>query len=439
MVKIGIIGGSGLDNPNILDNITEKEINTPYGNPSSTLKCGTINGVSIALIARHGRDHTITPTGVNYRANIHALKSEGCTHILATTAVGSLREQIGRGDLVILDQFIDFTKHRHISFHEEFEAGNAAHTPMAEPFSKELRTVFINNCQKNNLKYHKMGTVITIEGPRFSTKAESHMFRNFGADVINMSIAPEAILANEAGIPYAAVAMSTDYDCWKEDEESVSWDEILKVFKGNAEKVTTLLVDSINDIYDGKLALNMDSKNGKLLKTEFVFESLIRTVHDFPKPGIDFKDITTLIKNPKALQSSIKEMARPFQNKNIDIVVGAESRGFIFGTGVALELGCGFIPARKAGKLPGNVKRKEYSLEYGTDALEIHEDAISPGMNVLVVDDLIATGGTIKATAELVEEMGGKIAGLSFLIDLKNLHGEIGYPIHSLVEYEVDE
>ncbi len=248
LVKIGIIGGSGLDNPGILKDAKDIEVKTPYGKPSSPLKAGKIKGVDVVLIARHGREHTIPPTQVNFRANIHALKDMGCTHILATTACGSLRENIKRGDLVILDQFIDFTKHRFTTFYEEFKPHTPEHTPMAEPFSKELREILIKGCRKLGLNHHEKGTVITIEGPRFSTKAESKMFRMWGADVINMSIAPEATLANEAGIPYAAIAMSTDYDCWKEDEEPVSWKAILDIFAQNVEKVTKLLVHATTEV-----------------------------------------------------------------------------------------------------------------------------------------------------------------------------------------------
>lgn len=247
MVKIGIIGGSGLDDPNILNDETDIELETPFGKPSSPMKVGKIGGVDVVLLARHGRDHAISPTGVNFRANIHSLKEQGCTHIIATTACGSLREKIGRGDFIILDQFIDFTRHRNITFFEEFPGGgeNAKHTPMADPFSQQLRGILIETSKELNLKIHETGTVVTIEGPRFSTRAESHMFRSWGADVINMSVAPEAILANEAQIPYAAVAMSTDYDCWKEDEEPVTWEEILKVFNQNVEKVKKLLFVAI--------------------------------------------------------------------------------------------------------------------------------------------------------------------------------------------------
>jgi 5'-methylthioadenosine phosphorylase len=244
-VKIGIIGGSGLDNPELFKDSQDVSVNTPWGKPSADLKIGKIEGVDVALLGRHGREHTIPPTQVNYRANIQALKDVGCTHILATTAVGSLREEIGRGHLVILDQFIDFTKQRKMTFHESFKPHEPIHTPMAEPFNSQLRNILINVCSEQKITFHQTGTVVTIEGPRFSTRAESKMFRLMGADIINMSVATEAALANEIDIPYAAIAMSTDYDCWKEDEEPVSWDAIIEVFKGNADKVTRLLLSAI--------------------------------------------------------------------------------------------------------------------------------------------------------------------------------------------------
>lgn len=248
MVKIGIIGGSGLDNPDILKDAKDIEVDTPFGKPTSPLKTGKIHNIEVILIARHGREHTIPPTQVNFRANIQALKDQGCTHILATTACGSLRLEIGRGDLVILDQFIDFTRLRKVSFFEEFPPGEILHTAMAYPYSEELRKILIETAKELNLKHHEKGTVITIEGPRFSTRAESEMFRIWGADVINMSIAPETILANEAGIPYAAIAMSTDYDCWKDDEAPVTWEEILEVFAKNVNNVIALLTNAIKKI-----------------------------------------------------------------------------------------------------------------------------------------------------------------------------------------------
>lgn len=443
MVKIGIIGGSGLGNPDILRDSTECEVATPYGKPSSTLLAGRIGDVEVVLLARHGREHTIPPTQVNYRANLYALKELGCTHILATTAVGSLRESIGRGHLVVLDQFIDFTRHRAVTFHETFAPHTPLHAPMADPFSPLLREILITTAANLCLEVHKKGTVVTIEGPRFSTRAESLMFRQWGADVINMSIAPEAILANELGIPYAAVAMSTDYDCWKVDEEAVTWEEVLKVFGANAVKVTRLLMEAVARIQqcvDGPTSTEGECGKGETPPAlAFPYEKLIRNVPDFPKQGVQFKDITTLIKDPHALSAAIKTMARAYKGQQVDLVVGIESRGFIFGAGIALELGAGFVPARKPGKLPAQTVRREYALEYGTDAIEIHQDAIEPGKKILIVDDLIATGGTAAATAALVEQLGAEVVGIAVLVDLTNLHGNIGYPLTSLIEYCVDE
>lgn len=247
-MKIAIIGGSGLEKLDIFEKGELKTVTTPYGEPSSPLLAGKLVGRDVVFLSRHGYGHTIPPTQVNNRANIHALKQEGCTCILATTACGSLREEIGRGHLVILDQFIDFTRHRAVTFHEHFEEGKMAHTPMAEPFDEELRRKIIAQARALNLVFHERGTVITIEGPRFSTRAESMMFRLWGADVINMSTAPEVILANEAGLRYAAIAMSTDYDCWKTDEEPVSWEQVLETFNANVHHVTELLVEVVRGV-----------------------------------------------------------------------------------------------------------------------------------------------------------------------------------------------
>jgi 5'-methylthioadenosine phosphorylase len=248
MIKIGIIGGSGLENPEILKSPVEKNIKTPYGNPSSPLLCGSLAGKDIVILSRHGRLHTIPPSEVNSRANIFALKEAGCTHIITSTACGSLREEIRRGDLVIPDQFIDFTKHRTSTFFDEFEPGKMKHTPMADPFDRDLRKLIISSAHDIGIRVHEKGTLVTIEGPRFSTRAESKMFRIWGADIINMSVAPEVILANELGLPYAAIAMSTDYDCWKDDEVPVSWEEVLKIFSENVSNVVELLLLTISRI-----------------------------------------------------------------------------------------------------------------------------------------------------------------------------------------------
>ncbi len=248
MFKLGIIGGSGLDDPDILKNPEKLDVTTEYGKPSSSLLCGEIKGITTVLLARHGRKHQYSPTQVNNRANIRALQQAGATHIIATTACGSLRRKIDRGHLVILDQFIDFTRFRKNTFADSFENG-PVHTAMAHPFDEYLRQHLYSAARSLGFSVHERGCVVTIEGPRFSTVAESKMFRIWGADVINMSTAPEAMLANEAGIPYAVVAMSTDYDCWKEDEAPVTWDEILAVFNKNADNVKRLLIKVTKQLY----------------------------------------------------------------------------------------------------------------------------------------------------------------------------------------------
>jgi len=246
-MKIGIIGGSGLDDLDLIENPRIIEVETPLGKPSSPLICGKIKGVEVVALFRHGKNHEITPTNINNRANIYALKEKGCTHVLATTAVGSLKENIKPGDFVILDNFIDFTKQRTSTFYDKFSNG-PVHTSMAWPFDKKLREELVKNCKELNFNFHKRGTVVTIEGPRFSTIAESRMFQMWGAHTVNMSTAPEVALANEADLPYASIAMSTDYDCWKPEEETVSWDSIEKVFKKNISNVKNLLTKTIESM-----------------------------------------------------------------------------------------------------------------------------------------------------------------------------------------------
>jgi 5'-methylthioadenosine phosphorylase len=245
MVKVGIIGGSGLDDPDILKDAKEVSVETPYGPPTSVLTCGSIEGIEVAIIARHGKDHSIFPTRVNFRANIHALKEQGCTHVLASTAVGSLREEIAPGHLVFPNQFIDHTRKREVTF---FDKEVVVHTSMANPFCQNLIDLLSSSAQELNLIYHKDRTVITIEGPRFSTKSESHMFRSWNADVINMSTVPEVCLAREKHIHYAAIAMSTDYDCWHEEEEPVTWEMIKATMEKNAGNVIKLFLNVIPKI-----------------------------------------------------------------------------------------------------------------------------------------------------------------------------------------------
>jgi 5'-methylthioadenosine phosphorylase len=242
MNTIGIIGGSGFDDPRILKNIERVKKHTPYGATSDLIITGSLEGVDLVIISRHGQNHRIVPSNVNFRANIWAMKDLGVTHILATTAVGSLREEIKPGHLVFPDQFIDRTTKRASTF---FEGNEVCHISMADPFCSKLRVKFCEAADKLGLEYHGEGTVVTIEGPRFSTRAESRMFRQWGGDVINMSTVPEVVLAREAGLCYATVAMSTDYDCWHDSEESVTWEMIAAVMKKNVENVERLLLDVI--------------------------------------------------------------------------------------------------------------------------------------------------------------------------------------------------
>jgi len=244
-IKIGIIGGSGIDDPGILKWAKEKIVSTPYGKPASKLVTGKIDGVDVVVLARHGKGHTIPPSKVPFRANLWALKKEKVSHILATTACGSLRQDIRPRQLVFLDQFIDFTKHRDLTF---FDKNKVVHTPMADPFCGELRKILIKTAKELKISSHNKGTMVSIEGPRFSTRAESHMFRKLGADVINMSTVPEVILARELGICYASIAMATDYDCWHESEEPVTWDMVLSVMKENANNVKKLVLKTIPKI-----------------------------------------------------------------------------------------------------------------------------------------------------------------------------------------------
>ena len=243
-IKIGIIGGSGLDDPKFLTDFEEITIDTPFGATASSLLSGKLNGSSVVILSRHGKNHSLNPTQVPYQANLWALKEAGCTHILATTACGSLRQEIKPGDLVFADQFIDNTKHRALTIHKD----KVVHTPMAEPFCPVLRDLLSQTAKELSFACHNKGTVITIEGQRFSTRAESKMFRAWGADIINMSTVPEVIIARELGMCYQIVAMSTDYDSWLEDEEPVTWEMISARMKDNADKVKKLIIEVLPKI-----------------------------------------------------------------------------------------------------------------------------------------------------------------------------------------------
>lgn len=246
--KPAIIGGTGLEKLNIFSKCEEVQVSTPYGDPSDKLLVGKLHDSEVIILSRHGRQHTIPPSQINNRANIWALKESGCTHIMASAACGSLRQHIRIGDLLFPDQFIDFTRFRINTFFDRFEPGQLKHTAMPDPFDQNLRNKMIDAARMLQIPHHPNGTILTIEGPRFSTRAESKMFQNWGADVINMTIAPEVILANEIGIPYAVVALSTDYDAWHDEEKPAGWEDILVVFRENLKHVTGVFVKVLESL-----------------------------------------------------------------------------------------------------------------------------------------------------------------------------------------------
>lgn len=254
MAKIGIIGGTGLDDPDLLQERQEKEVVTPFGKPSDNLILGKVNGVSCVLLARHGRRHDKNPSNVNYRANIWALKQEGCDCIISTSACGSLQKEIHPGDIVLVDQFIDRTANRRSTFYDGSEIApiGVCHIPMAKPFCSELRKILSETLKDLGIKnYHAEGTIVVIEGPRFSSKAESNLYRMWGGSVVGMTTVPEVILAKEAALPYASVALVTDYDCWKDDEESnVNVDVVMKQMKKNSELALKVLLKAIPRIHE---------------------------------------------------------------------------------------------------------------------------------------------------------------------------------------------
>ena len=245
-VKIAVIGGSGLYNmPNITD-VTSVMVDTPFGNPSGAIKIGSLNGKRVAFVPRHGEGHVLSPATLPYRANIFALKKLGVRFIIAVNAVGSLREDFEPGDIVTPDQIIDYAIHtRARTF---FENGVVAHTSVADPMSAYLRDLIADAVEAVGGKAHRHGVFLVEDGPRFATRAESHLFRAWGCDLIGMTSAPEAFLAREAEIDYASLAHVTDYDCWREEEEAVTSDMVIRTLTKNIETVKKALALAIANI-----------------------------------------------------------------------------------------------------------------------------------------------------------------------------------------------
>ncbi len=259
--EIAIIGGTGIYSEDMLKNVKTTEVQTPYGKPSSKIKIGSFKGKKVAFLFRHGEKHSIPPHKVNSHANIYALEKLGVERIIGMAAVGSLKEGMKPGDIVIPDQFIDFTKLRNPTF---YDGPKVAHISMADPFCEEMRGVVCKTIEGLNIRFHKKGTYICVEGPRFSTRAESNLWRIMKADIIGMTLIPEAVLAREKEICYLSITSVTDYDCWKE-KDTVSATDVIKTMKKNAENIKNILENFIS-----KTPKERKCECSKALKNAFI-------------------------------------------------------------------------------------------------------------------------------------------------------------------------
>jgi 5'-methylthioadenosine phosphorylase len=244
-VQLGVIGGSGLYGMPGLQETQQIELTTPFGKPSAPVAVGLLEGIRVAFLARHGLGHTISPAEINYRANIYALKSLGVERIVSISAVGSLREDYAPGDIVVPDQLLDYTRERKNTF---FEGGIVVHVGVADPFCSDLSQRVYRAVRAAGAETHRGGVLITIPGPRFSTKAESNVYRSWGMSLIGMTAAPEAFLAREAEICYAAMAHVTDYDVWHVSEQPVTVDMVIETLLKNTSIAQEALVHLARDL-----------------------------------------------------------------------------------------------------------------------------------------------------------------------------------------------
>lgn len=245
-VKIGVIGGSGLYQLPEISDVREVNMDTPFGQPSGTIRVGSLSGKRVAFLPRHGEGHTLAPHALPYRANIYALKQLGARFIIGVNAVGSLQEEYAPGQLVTPDQLIDYTIHtRARSF---FERGLVAHVSVADPFGEYLRTVLADAAENAGAIVHRAGSFLIEDGPRFATRAESRLFQRWGCHIIGMTAAPEAFLAREAEIEYAALAHITDYDCWRIESEDTTSDIVIQQLAQNIGYVQAALVEAVGQL-----------------------------------------------------------------------------------------------------------------------------------------------------------------------------------------------
>ena len=246
-VKIGIIGGSGLYQMPELQNVREQKVETPFGDPSDAFIIGELEGVTVAFLPRHGRGHKLTPTELPFRANIYAMKLLGVEYILSVSAVGSLQEQYAPTDMVIPDQFFDRTRGR-VKESTFFGEGIVGHVALAHPVCNELGDILEESCKSVGVTTHRGGTYLCMEGPAFSTKAESNVYRQWGMDIIGMTNLQEAKLAREAEIAYATLALVTDYDCWHEAHDNVTVDMVIEYLNKNVRNAQLILKDAVKRV-----------------------------------------------------------------------------------------------------------------------------------------------------------------------------------------------
>jgi len=284
MGLIGIIGGSGLYQMEGVEITEEKRFKTPFGEPSDSIMLGKLEGKDLAFLPRHGRGHRIPPHKINYRANMFALKELGVQTIISVSAVGSMKENIHPGELVIVDQFMDRTKDRPQTFYED---GIAVHVGFANPVCEKLRTSLVDAAKRADVPVHDGGTYICIEGPAFSSRAESKIYRSWGVDVIGMTNYQEAKLAREAEICFATIALSTDYDCWHEEEAHVDVAKVLETMRNNVKSAQATIRE--------------------VLKTYDINEKC--SCHEALKGAI--------ITDPEAIHDNVKERLRPLIGKYI--------------------------------------------------------------------------------------------------------------------------
>lgn len=244
---LGIIGGSGLYEIDGLSAVEEIEVQTPFGPPSDAIVRGKLGDTTLLFLPRHGRGHRVAPHQIDFRANVCAMKKLGATHLVSISAVGSMKEDIAPGDFVVADQFIDLTKKRVSTF---FEDGIVGHVGFADPVCELLAGALGGAAEKAGAKVHRGGTYVCIEGPQFSTRAESRLYRSWGVSVIGMTAMPEAKLAREAELPYALLALATDYDCWHATEEDVSVEAVLAVLRRNSDRARRTVVELTKSLPD---------------------------------------------------------------------------------------------------------------------------------------------------------------------------------------------